>query len=660
MKRPPPFLLPAVLIFWGWQTELLIFGLVMAVIVEPARYVKTRWDLSPSDFRHIADLCAVLLIGAAVWVFSSSKTNRAIIDLLRWLPVVFFPLVATQFYSVAEKIDISAISLISRRLGKSGGKSDIALDLSWPFFAMCVVSAGSGNMKGVWFYAGVLVLGFWALLRARSKRYSAATWAVLFVIAGASGFAGQSGLHRLQVYLEMKTQGWFSGSSQDANPYRSMTAIGDMGKLKPSNRIVFRVEPDPGTKPPWLLREASYVDFGYSRWTARGYEFKGVFKNTDRSWQILDNTHPKNGLTVCAYLSGGMGMLKMPGGACRIENLPDAKLERNALGAIKVDGPGLIAPKILFDPDISSDAPPDERDLAVSERETRAVMKTVDELGLSAEFPESAIKKTDAFFRDRFTYSLDLSGKSGQNSPVSDFLLRSRSGHCEYFATATVLLLRGAGIPARYAKGYSVHEYSELENRYVVREAHAHAWAIAYIDGIWRDVDLTPGAWSAALPAKRSVWDVLSDLRAWLVYEFLQWRMDENSAGIGKYFVWLLLPLTAILVRRLMKKRVKKKPNFGEKSAGHVFPGTDSEFYKIERTLAESGFGRYSGETLFEWLNRIAQSDTLAGHKQSLSPILLLHHKYRFDPDGISRDEESRLRALVYSWLDQHAEAGRQ
>ncbi|MBT8330725.1 MAG: transglutaminase-like domain-containing protein, partial [Deltaproteobacteria bacterium] len=39
---------------------------------------------------------------------------------------------------------------------------------------------------------------------------------------------------------------------------------------------------------------------------------------------------------------------------------------------------------------------------------------------------------------------------------IENFLTRSRSGHCEYFATATVLLLRQAGIPARYARGYSV------------------------------------------------------------------------------------------------------------------------------------------------------------------------------------------------------------
>ena len=42
-------------------------------------------------------------------------------------------------------------------------------------------------------------------------------------------------------------------------------------------------------------------------------------------------------------------------------------------------------------------------------------------------------------------------------TPLADFLLRTRSGHCEYYATATVLLLRAAGIPARYAHANAVH-----------------------------------------------------------------------------------------------------------------------------------------------------------------------------------------------------------
>ena len=395
MKRPPAFLLGATLIFWGWQTDFLVFGCVMAMIAEPARYVKTRWDLSPADFKRISDVCALLFVGVTIFLFSSNKTNLAIVDLMKWLPMVLFPLVAVQFYSVAERIDISAISLISRRLEKIGKKPDITVDLSWPFFAICVISASAGNMRGVVYFAGILALFAWALFSVRSRRYSASLWLVVFCLAGGGGFMGQKGLHRLQLFLEEKTQNWFAGSGQDADPYVSRTAIGDVANLKPSNRIVFRAEPEPGTSLPLLLREACYVDFRYATWTARGYEFESGFRDTNGSWRI-QLAEPKKGLTVFSYLPEGKGMLKLPGGVCRIDNLAAVKMAKNPLGAIKVEGPGMISPKIMFDPQISSDAPPTEKALAVPITEKEAVRKIVDKLGLSAESPKNAVKKANA------------------------------------------------------------------------------------------------------------------------------------------------------------------------------------------------------------------------------------------------------------------------
>ena len=76
---------------------------------------------------------------------------------------------------------------------------------------------------------------------------------------------------------------------------------------------------------------------------------------------------------------------------------------------------------------------------------------------------EEAWPRVRAYFRDNFRYSLYRPAPDGEVSALEDFLRRSRAGHCEYFATATVLLLRAAGVPARYATGYSVQEWSPLE-----------------------------------------------------------------------------------------------------------------------------------------------------------------------------------------------------
>jgi transglutaminase-like putative cysteine protease len=76
--------------------------------------------------------------------------------------------------------------------------------------------------------------------------------------------------------------------------------------------------------------------------------------------------------------------------------------------------------------------------------------------------------------------------------PVLDFLLRDRSGHCEYFASGLVLLARSVGVPARVVTGYRVAEYNALGGYHVVRERNAHAWVEAWVEGKWVTRDPTP------------------------------------------------------------------------------------------------------------------------------------------------------------------------
>jgi transglutaminase-like putative cysteine protease len=70
------------------------------------------------------------------------------------------------------------------------------------------------------------------------------------------------------------------------------------------------------------------------------------------------------------------------------------------------------------------------------------------------------------------------------NSDVIDeFLFETKQGHCEYFATSMVLMLRTLNIPARLATGYSVDQQNAVTGYFEVRQRHAHAWVEAYIAG---------------------------------------------------------------------------------------------------------------------------------------------------------------------------------
>ncbi|MFG0335623.1 MAG: transglutaminaseTgpA domain-containing protein, partial [Maioricimonas sp. JB049] len=91
-----------------------------------------------------------------------------------------------------------------------------------------------------------------------------------------------------------------------------------------------------------------------------------------------------------------------------------------------------------------------------------------------------------------FDYSLSLAIEDPTIDPVEDFVFNRRSGHCEYFASALALMLRGVGIPARVASGFRGGQYNVRRNRFEVREWHAHAWVEAFVNGRWITLDPTP------------------------------------------------------------------------------------------------------------------------------------------------------------------------
>ena len=70
--KPPPFLLGAALLFWGWQSDLLVPGIVMAAVLEGARFLKVRWELGEEDLRRLWTFCALLTLGALVYAFTEN------------------------------------------------------------------------------------------------------------------------------------------------------------------------------------------------------------------------------------------------------------------------------------------------------------------------------------------------------------------------------------------------------------------------------------------------------------------------------------------------------------------------------------------------------------------------------------------------------------
>jgi transglutaminase-like putative cysteine protease len=345
-------------------------------------------------------------------------------------------------------------------------------------------------------------------------------------------------------------------------------------------------------------------------------------------------------------------VLALPGGAFEIDRLTVVGVQKNRLGAVKVEeGLGLVTYTTLFTQAGPLDAPPGDADLSVPSQEAVVVRRVVADLGLADQSPLEKVATIAAYFRRHFRYSTWKGERARKESALEEFLLSSRAGHCEYFATATTLLLRMAGVPARYTVGYSVQEWSRLEQRYIVRARHAHAWALAYVNGAWRDVDTTPAVWAETEQSETSFLEPVYDLWSFAVFQFSKWRWSEDDGGVGRHAAWLLIPLVLLLVWRLYsRRRVGREPAPSGPTDAVARPGQDSEFYRIAERLDAAGLGRRPTESQSEWIERI--------HASELAPILSLHYRYRFDPTGLDATDRATLRARAEAWLRDHDPTG--
>lgn len=655
--KTPPLLLGAALLFWGWQTGLWIFAVVMALVFEASRLIRMRCNLAGTDFRRIADGCTILFIILLIYILASERSANFIVLVIEWLPVVLFPLLAAQAYSSSDRIDIRTLFLLRRRQQKTKDRKPTLINLTYPYFAVCVVSAGAANVRDGFYYLGAFVLIALTLWIVRSRRFSVLVWISMMAIGGCTGFVGQIGLHHLQLILEQKGLEWTTHmTTHDPDPFQTHTAIGDIGTLKPSDRIIFRVTPHADKSSAMLLRETTYNRYLSPMWVAVEPDFKALKSEPDKTtWHVARAPLKGRAITVAASLHEGKGVLKLPDGAFQVDRLPVVIMEKSRYGTIKVEGgPGFVAYRVHFDDSLADESPPTEFDLDVPDKEKPAIHLIHDQLQLDGTPPREIAERVESFFQNNFQYSLEQAARKPKKTALSYFLTDSRAGHCEYFATATVLLLRAAGIPARYARGYSVHEFSKLENRYVVRASHAHAWVLVYLDGAWRNFDTTPGSWVSIENALGPDWQVLSDLWSWCRFNFSRAWWWLRQSGAFKYIWWVFLPVVLIPARRLFRKRRAKQVSTQTplKIEDTRLPaGMDSEFYLIEQALIAAGFDRDPSETLRNWIGRMPANQAASYLRDDLNSILKLHYRYRFDPNGISASDKAALASGAQSWL---------
>jgi hypothetical protein len=228
---------------------------------------------------------------------------------------------------------------------------------------------------------------------------------------------------------------------------------------------------------------------------------------------------------------------------------------------------------------------------------------------------------------------------------LGTFLQYTKAGHCEFFATASALLLREAGVPTRYVSGFAVMEMDPKSGEALVRGTHAHAWCRAWDaeSESWIDVDLTPPGWAELEVAQASRFQALSDWFQLRREDLLVWRdRPGNMAIVTAVLMTPLLIGLAFIGRNLWRSRGRVNDETPGRAAATLPVTPLSSIEKPARKLlGERPPGMPIGPWLGQLVPRLPQPALLV-------QALELHQRLRFDPAaGKEPAELAELQRLV-------------
>jgi transglutaminase-like putative cysteine protease len=303
-----------------------------------------------------------------------------------------------------------------------------------------------------------------------------------------------------------------------------------------------------------------------------------------------------------------------------------------------------------------------------------------------ARSPFERVAAIERHLRVGYRYSLDV-GDDRPANPVEAFLFVRKTGYCEHYATAMVLMLRTLGIPARLVTGFLHGEWNDFGNYYTVRQRDAHAWVEVYFpQSGWMTFDPTPTAGIAAVTpvwtqavrmvdSMRLRWDrlviryslrdqvvamqglreqgerihgrfagVLTALHKWMTPG--EWRIPAlGRLGYGLGLALLLTVLTAVgLVAARMLWRRRRRVASGLSTARQV---AAVQIYSRMLLLLEArGLTKSPGATPLEFARLVMRQSAAAG--SFVYPLTDLYCRVRFGREAFTSADQ----AVADEWLE--------
>lgn len=628
--KTPPFMLGIALLLWGAVSGQWLVAGLLAASIEGLRFRPLDLNFDHADRNRITDLCALLSLAVGGYYVATAGLPGGLLIGVGWFPLTLAPLVLVQICS-EQPFRVSNVFYSLRKSTRAEAAQEI--DLLPIYSALLLLVTGSVAQRA-WpvFLAMLAVLGLWLYLAGR-RRPAIGPFILGLLIASVLAFALGEGLYRLQTRLEDWVLNNISGGDNDT--FQSQTRLGSLGKIKQDDSIVWRIHASSTPLLPLLIRDGVYVRFDGHSWMAQQDAFHALTASASQSSVVrleADAAMSAMGLrlTYTGDSNQGQALLPLPAGSYLLDGLPGA-VERNAAGLVRLrEAPPLLRFDVEYRAQPANGAV-STLDLLLSRRDQTLLneVKARTAHFAGADLPQRPVGErlaaVRAFFADGFRYTLFLGDETTGARDLRRFLLQDRAGHCEYFATATVLLLRSLGVPARYVTGFSVQEYSSLERAFIVRNRHAHAWAEAYVDGRWVAVDTTPAEWAGVEEQKSPVWQPVLDFASWLWLYVKAWRADGSP-----YPPWLPWVLGGGLIIWLGRDLRLRRGGATAPMHASLALQSGGAYMELERKLSKLGHPRSPSETPRAWLSRLRREGCAALAQMTeaqLDALVAMHYQ---------------------------------
>jgi hypothetical protein len=124
------------LLSWGWLSETWLVAFILLSIIFFSQITSWRWHVTQNQFYRWGDLSSLLIVLVVAYVYLiESVSNQPIFIVLKWLPVLFSPILFVQLFSQQQQLPLGILFYSMRKRGNK------IIDFQMPYAANSVNAA---------------------------------------------------------------------------------------------------------------------------------------------------------------------------------------------------------------------------------------------------------------------------------------------------------------------------------------------------------------------------------------------------------------------------------------------------------------------------------------------------------------------------------------